>query len=198
MDNTKIYAILKKSLHIQIATEPDGGQWVGNNSVFYNVDGLPPLNAQNILPLIGVDIDTKAKYTVEERDLPHANDIMPGAAEGDGLVELTDLILQGEAIMRGVSQNAPPCVFINASFLKPFISDDEISYITRKANNDAGYIILVKRGLITIAVIAPICHNKKSPWTDKLIDDLSNVISTIKQQQADECDNEQMTIAVVD
>lgn len=79
------------------------------------------------------------------------------------------------------------------------ISDIEaIRKAVDKANNDAGYIILVKRGLITIAVIAPICHNKKSPWTDKLIDDLSNVISTIKQQQADDDDNEQMTIAVVD
>lgn len=199
MDNTKIYAILKKALHIQIAADPDGGQWIGDANALYNVDGLPRLNADNILPMIGVDIDTKAKYTVAETELPYADEIMKSAAEGDGLVELTDLNLRSVSVMRGVGQNAPLSVFINAVYLKPFISDDEISYIIRRVKNDAGYIIIVKRGLITLAIIAPVAFKSLQGTAAEMITDLTNVIKTIKQQISGSDDAEtQMMLAVDD
>jgi len=190
MDITKVYSILKKSLHIRLSHDTNGGQWLGNSSASYNVDGLPELDCECVLPLIGVDIDVKAKYTVMEDTERITDMILKHECEGDGMVELTDLNIRGVAVMRGVGRNAPACVFINANYLKPFMADDEITYIVRKTPNEAGYVLLVKRGLITLGVIAPVHYKDTSAVTDQLIADLTNIISAIKEQQSDEDDGQ--------
>lgn len=111
MDITKVYTILKKSLYIDIAQTSGGGQWIGDQKAYYNVDGLPSLDETCILPLIGVDIDTKAKYNVSVCDMPFEEEISAPNAEGDGMIEPTSLIINGMAVFRGVGKNAPPCVF---------------------------------------------------------------------------------------
>lgn len=190
MDTTKIYAILKKTTHPRIATDNKGGQWIGDGNAYYNVDGLPELNKDNLLPVIGIDIDTKSKYTVIEENLPSEEIILRDGAEGDGCVELTDLNICGRTVMRGVGLNAPKCAFINDAYLKPFSKDDEISFVTREADNSVGYIIIVKRGLFTVAAIAPMYFSQGAyeTYAEQLKIDLAAVIEALQcQRQKTEC-----------
>lgn len=196
MDTTKIYAILKKTTHPVIAVDPKDGQWLGDGNAFYNVDGLPELNEDNLLPLIGIDIDTKSKYTVTTIKLPLSEILLRENAEGDGCVELTDLTICGKAVMRGIGKNAPKAIFINRAYLKPFSSDDEITFITRKMDNNNGYIIIVKRGLFTLAAILPMKFSKDDPSTKQLTSDLTSVLEVINQQEEDTDGNTQMTFEI--
>ncbi len=200
MDTTKIYAILKKTTHPVIAVDSMGGQWLGDGNAFYNVDGLPKLNEDNLLPLIGIDIDTKSKYTVATTTLPLSEIILRENAEGDGCVELTDLNICGRTVMRGVGQNAPKCAFINDAYLKPFSKDDEISFVTREADNTAGYIIIVKRGLFTIAAIAPMIFSQGAyeTYAKQLKNDLAAVIEALQDQEQETGFGKQVTLTEIE
>lgn len=181
MDYTKVYAILKREKFIIFTSGQKWGQWIGDGCSLYNVDGLPPLTADSICPLIGVDRIDSAAYKINS----HINEellrlIYRESIDGDGAMEETDITIRGLKIMGGIGTNAPACLAINGAYLKPFSGDDDIAYLARK-KADGRYIIIVKRGLITLGAIMPshICQIEQQ--STQYITNLGNIITMIKE-----------------
>ena len=64
MNYTKIYAAVAKKKTIYVWQPNESDQWLIVDGAIYSVSGLPDLNCENVLPLIGVDSETSASYNV--------------------------------------------------------------------------------------------------------------------------------------
>jgi hypothetical protein len=134
MNYTKIYAAVAKKKTIYVWQPNESDQWLIVDGAIYSVSGLPDLNCENVLPLIGVDSETSASYNVSYFN-GKAKDILQkyiycNACEGDGLMVPTKLAFSDVVVLRGESSNAPRCLFVKAESIKPF-SGQSVEYIYR-------------------------------------------------------------------
>lgn len=159
MNYTKIYAAVAKKKTIYVWQPNTSDQWLIVARAIYSVSGLPDLNCENVLPLIGVDSDTSAAYNVsyyndKDKDALQKY-IYCNACEGDGFMVPTKLAFNDVVVLRGESSNAPRCLFVKAESIKPF-SGQSVEYIYRPTPDlSPGAMIIIKEGLITVGAVIP-------------------------------------------
>lgn len=150
----KIMALLKKSKRIYLAYK-DGKQWIGDGAAFYAIHNLPELDEDSIYAMLDVPEDKRGGYTVEIIDwLPcFDEDYRSEAAEGIGNTLYTHYgrTLQAFSCGDGV------VYMIDIKLLKP-VEIDFFGYGTASIikSESGDPIIVIRDGLISLAVIKPI------------------------------------------
>ena len=194
MNYTKVYAAVAKKKTIYVWQPNESDQWLIVAGAIYSVSGLPDLNCENVLPLIGVDSDTSASYNVSYFN-EKAKDILQkyiycNACEGDGLMVPTKLAFSDVVVLRGESSNAPRCVFVKAESIKPF-SGQSVEYIYRPTPDyPSGSIIIVKEGLMTVGAVIPYSFKGSFRNTNTLRHDLLAAAREIEEQTKEDADEE--------
>lgn len=199
MNYTKIYAAVAKKKTIYVWQPNESDQWLIVDGAIYSVSGLPDLNCENVLPLIGVDSETSASYNVSYFN-GKAKDILQkyiycNACEGDGLMVPTKLAFSDVVVLRGESSNAPRCLFVKAESIKPF-SGQSVEYIYRPTPDyPSGSIIIVKEGLMTVGAAMPYSFkNRHMASVDILKHDLIAAAHKIEDQTKEDEEYEQTRI----
>ena len=195
MNYTKIYAVMAKQRKISIWRPVENEQWLIASDAMYNVDGLPELDCENVLPLIGVDSESSAKYTVSYFDEASRKRIEKyircNDCEGDGFMVQTKLAFDGVSMLRGEGSNAPACIFIKSEWLRPF-AGQSVDFIYRQAPDlPSGSLIIIKQGLLTVGAVAPFNFKERAVGNGELISDLRAAALKIEEQSKDDDDYEQ-------
>lgn len=180
MDYTKIYKVISKHHKVYILNHGES-QWLSNGFVTYNIDGLPKLDRDNVLPLIGVDSNTAATYNVIMNELPDPDIIMADQLKGDGMLELSKLTVDGFAMLRGNGSNAPDCVFCSAVWLKPFTDDPDITFTFRKINAERS-LIIAKCGMLVMGAVTPYKFNSNNKKAAILLEDMTKACIEMARQ----------------
>ena len=180
MNYTKIYAAVAKKKTIYVWQPNESDQWLIVDGAIYSVSGLPDLNCENVLPLIGVDSETSASYNVsyfngKNKDILRKY-IYCNACEGDGLMVPTKLAFSDVVVLRGESSNAPLCEFVKAESIRPF--------------SGQGAMIIIKEGLITVGAAIPYSFKGSFRNTNTLRHDLLAAAREIEEQTKEDADEE--------
>lgn len=196
MDNTKVYKELRK--HTQIAIDHRHGQWVAAGSAVYNIDDLPEITENNLLPLIGVTTETAAKYTVKYLKIPIVEELATNSCEGDGCLLRSSLLFNGQIMLKGEGSNAPACVFCNAAELKVFGEDKEITYVYREiiTNGKKQGLVIVHYGLLTLGAVLTSSINKGFGWPELAADlriAADCIIKCVNESELSESHTEQIS-----
>ena len=196
MDLTKVYSYIKKTKSIMISDmiTADGTyveQWISNGVAAYSLSGLPQLDHESVLLLIGVDTESKAKYNVYEHNFSHSSELMKAYTDTDRSVIPTGLTIAEYEVLEGGSPSSPDIVFVNAAALKVF--GDDVEYIYRQLT-DKQAVILVKSGLITIGCILPYTFPDNA-HTDKIRERLDKISKKLSEATASNssCEDEQLS-----
>lgn len=156
MKFTDIAKVAKRDKVCYIMTDLDGGQWVNTMAAVYRLEGLPQMNSDDFLNLLGVPENKKNKWEI--------GDMMDEAGltktDRPGEIELT-------ADPAGIS------VFYNSMCMTPFYTPDGVLWMDEDLlepvrKMDSQYLrfflrgekgrrmVAVKDGLILVAVISPV------------------------------------------
>ena len=156
MKFTHISKVAKRDKVCYIMTDLDGGQWVNTMAAVYRLEGLPQMNSDDFLNLLGVPENKKNKWEI--------GDMMDEAGltktDRPGEIELT-------ADPAGIS------VFYNSMCMTPFYTPDGVLWMDEDLMEpvrkiDSHYLrfflrgekgrrmVAVKDGLILVAVISPV------------------------------------------
>ena len=159
MKFTDIAKVAKRDKVCYIMTDLDGGQWVNTMAAVYRLEGLPQMNSDDFLNLLGVPENKKNKWEI--------GDMMDEAGltktDRPGEIELT-------ADPAGIS------VFYNSMCMTPFYTPDGVLWMDEDLlepvrKMDSKYLafflrgekgrrmVAVKDGLILVAVISPVVMN---------------------------------------
>ena len=65
MKFSKIAALAKREKTAILMRDADGMQWLGTGSAFYLLDGMPPLDSDTVLTVMGVPEDKKSTWFSE-------------------------------------------------------------------------------------------------------------------------------------
>ena len=194
MNYTKIYAAVAKKKTIYVWQPNESDQWLIVDGAIYSVSGLPDLNCENVLPLIGVDSETSASYNVsyfngKNKDILRKY-IYCNACEGDGLMVPTKLAFSDVVVLRGESSNAPLCEFVKAESIRPF-SGQCVEFIYRPTPDlSPGAMIIIKEGLITVGAAIPYSIKGSFRNTTTLRHDLLAAAREIEEQTKEDADEE--------
>lgn len=154
MQFSKIARIAKQNKTVVLMCDKDGTQWINTGASAYRLEGMPMLDKDTVLTVIGVADDAKEKwYAAEEGE---ARDILQNDYDGEEEITVEDA---GISIVFGGHLLTPiytmtGLIWIDTELLKP--TDDKSNEYRRFfiRNTPNGHrAIAVKKGLILQALI---------------------------------------------
>lgn len=148
-----IAALCKKRKRIQIATEPDGEQYIGDGAAIYKISGLPQICGDEVMTLF--DLKEKEREKIAVTETKGAPLDMEDCAAGEKRLEAKYFTFSyGERMLLPLS-GADGLLLIDRKYLKPLAED--MAYLSFWRREDVGgqpYIVL-KAGLLAQAAIMP-------------------------------------------
>lgn len=85
MKFTKIAALAKREKTAILMRDADGVQWLSIESAVYKLDGMPPLDKDTVLTVLGIQGESREKWLAAEKD--GAEKLLENDAPGE--VEIT-------------------------------------------------------------------------------------------------------------
>lgn len=165
---SKIAALAKREKEAILMWDADGVQWMGAGKAFYMLEGMPPLDADTVLTVIGVPEDKKDAWlsiTREDKEGLLENDV-PGEEEVTADNAGLSVIYGGKLLMPIYTMMG--MVWIDVELLAP-TDRKEAGYrrfFIREMENGAR-AVAVKEGMILKAVIME-CRVEGSGLADAL------------------------------
>lgn len=168
MKFSKIAAIMKKTKTAILMTDEDGVQWLSSGAAIYRLDGMPTLDEDTVLTVLGVADDAKDKWCT-------------ATFRGEGGL-LADYTADEEEI---TAEDADISVIYNGHLLTPIYTMNGMLWLdttllapTEKKDMDyrkffvrrtgKGRCIAVKEGMVLTAVIMELDMWKDSGLSDRL------------------------------
>lgn len=151
---SKIADLAKREKEAILMRDADGVQWMGTNAALYMLEGMPPLDADTVLTVMGVPEDKKDAWLSVVRE--DTNGMLENDAPGEEEVTADNA---GISVIYGGKLLTPiytmmGMVWIDAELLAP-TDRKEAGYrrfFIREMEN-GGRAIAVKEGMILKAVI---------------------------------------------
>lgn len=151
---SKIAALAKRNKTAVLMRDPDGVQWLDIGGAAYMLDGMPPLDSETVLTVMGVPDDKRDKWLAKERS--GGEELLKNDAPGEEEVTAENagvsVIYGGRLLMPIYTMMG--MVWVDVELLAP-TDRKEAGYRrffirgTKKGNR----MIAVKEGLILTAVI---------------------------------------------
>ena len=168
MKFSKIAALAKREKTAILMRDADGMQWLGTGSAFYLLDGMPPLDTDTVLTVMGVPEDKKSTwFSVEKEDRGKLleNDV-PGEEEVTADNAGISVIYGGKLLMPIYTMMG--MVWIDVELLAPTDRKEEgyRRFFIREMENGIR-AVAVKEGLVLTAVIME-CRIESNDLADAL------------------------------
>jgi len=154
MKFSKIAALAKREKTAILMRDADGVQWLGTGSAAYMLEGMPPLDTDTVLTVMGVPEDKKSTwFSVEKEDKGKLleNDV-PGEEEVTADNAGISVIYGGKLLMPIYTMMG--MVWIDAELLAP--TDRKEAGYRRffiRCMENGTRVVAVKEGLVLTAVI---------------------------------------------
>lgn len=168
MNFSKIAALAKRDRKAILMRDADGMQWLGTGSAFYLLGGMPPLDSDTVLTVMGVPEDKKSTwFSVEKEDKGKLleNDV-PGEEEVTADNAGVSVIYGGKLLMPIYMMMG--MVWIDAELLAP--TDRKEAGYRRffiRCMENGTRVVAVKEGLVLTAVIME-CRIESNDLADAL------------------------------
>ena len=168
MKFSKIAALAKREKTAILMRDADGVQWLGTGSAAYMLEGMPPLNTDTVLTVMGVPEDKKSTwFSVEKEDKGKLleNDV-PGEEEVTADNAGISVIYGGKLLMPIYTMMG--MVWIDAELLAP--TDRKEAGYRRffiRCMENGTRVVAVKEGLVLTAVIME-CRIESNDLADAL------------------------------
>lgn len=168
MKFSKIAALAKREKTAILMRDADGVQWLGTGSAAYMLGGMPPLDTDTVLTVMGVPEDKKSTwFSVEKEDRGKLleNDV-PGEEEVTADNAGISVIYGGKLLMPIYTMMG--MVWIDAELLAPTDRKEEgyRRFFIREMENGIR-AVAVKEGLVLTAVIME-CRIESNDLADAL------------------------------
>ena len=168
MKFSKIAALAKREKTAILMRDADGVQWLGTGSAAYMLEGMPPLDTDTVLTVMGVPEDKKSTwFSVEKEDKGKLleNDV-PGEEEVTADNAGISVIYGGKLLMPIYTMMG--MVWIDAELLAPTDRKEEgyRRFFIREMENGIR-AVAVKEGLVLTAVIME-CRIESNDLADAL------------------------------
>ncbi len=168
MKFSKIAALAKREKTAILMRDADGVQWLGTGSAAYMLGGVPPLDTDTVLTVMGVPEDKKSTwFSVEKEDRGKLleNDV-PGEEEVTADNAGISVIYGGKLLMPIYTMMG--MVWIDAELLAPTDRKEEgyRRFFIREMENGIR-AVAVKEGLVLTAVIME-CRIESNDLADAL------------------------------
>lgn len=154
MKFSKIAALAKRAKTAILMRDADGVQWLSIESAAYKLDGMPLLDGDTVLTVLGVPSESREKWLAVERD--GAEKLLENDAPGELEITADDA---GVSIIYGGKLLAPiytmeGMLWIDAELLAPTDKKEPgyRRFFLREREN-GGRMIAVKEGMILTAII---------------------------------------------
>lgn len=168
MKFSKIAALAKREKTAILMRDADGVQWLGTGSAAYMLEGMPPLDTDTVLTVMGVPEDKKSTwFSVEKEDKGKLleNDV-PGEEEVTADNAGVSVIYGGKLLMPIYTMMG--MVWIDAELLAP--TDRKEAGYRRffiRCMENGTRVVAVKEGLVLTAVIME-CRIESNDLADAL------------------------------
>ena len=168
MKFSKIAALAKREKTAILMRDADGVQWLGTGSAAYMLGGVPPLDTDTVLTVMGVPEDKKSTwFSVEKEDRGKLleNDV-PGEEEVTADNAGISVIYGGKLLMPIYTMMG--MVWIDAELLAP--TDRKEAGYRRffiRCMENGTRVVAVKEGLVLTAVIME-CRIESNDLADAL------------------------------
>ena len=168
MKFSKIAALAKREKTAILMRDADGVQWLGTGSAAYMLGGMPPLDTDTVLTVMGVPEDKKSTwFSVEKEDRGKLleNDV-PGEEEVTADNAGISVIYGGKLLMPIYTMMG--MVWIDAELLAP--TDRKEAGYRRffiRCMENGTRVVAVKEGLVLTAVIME-CRIESNDLADAL------------------------------
>ena len=168
MKFSKIAALAKREKTAILMRDADGVQWLGTGSAAYMLEGMPPLDTDTVLTVMGVPEDKKSTwFSVEKEDRGKLleNDV-PGEEEVTADNAGISVIYGGKLLMPIYTMMG--MVWIDVELLAPTDRKEEgyRRFFIREMENGIR-AVAVKEGLVLTAVIME-CRIESNDLADAL------------------------------
>lgn len=168
MKFSKIAALAKREKTAILMRDADGVQWLGTGSAAYMLEGMPPLDTDTVLTVMGVPEDKKSTwFSVEKEDKGKLleNDV-PGEEEVTADNAGISVIYGGKLLMPIYTMMG--MVWIDMELLAPTDRKEEgyRRFFIREMENGIR-AVAVKEGLVLTAVIME-CRIESNDLADAL------------------------------
>ena len=168
MKFSKIAALAKREKTAILMRDADGVQWLGTGSAAYMLEGMPPLDTDTVLTVMGVPEDKKSTwFSVEKEDRGKLleNDV-PGEEEVTADNAGISVIYGGKLLMPIYTMMG--MVWIDMELLAPTDRKEEgyRRFFIREMENGIR-AVAVKEGLVLTAVIME-CRIESNDLADAL------------------------------
>lgn len=184
-----IAALCKKSKHVILYSRTtDAGyteQYIGDGYALYLLEGLPPMNLQNIQTIFDISDSQVGKWTMKEEKVPEGMNI----ADTDSTEKLVEpermkIVYGGDLLIP--LKTVTGMVFINENYLSPMGDTmDAIELYQRRYKNGNTYIV-AKAGFMLQAAIMPfdMITEEFVSWMKKLTDQCAMALLEKENQRA--------------
>lgn len=168
MKFSKIAALAKREKTAILMRDADGVQWLGTGSAAYMLEGMPPLDTDTVLTVMGVPEDKKSTwFSVEKEDRGKLleNDV-PGEEEVTADNAGISVIYGGKLLMPIYTMMG--MVWIDVELLAP--TDRKEAGYRRffiRCMENGTRVVAVKEGLVLTAVIME-CRIESNDLADAL------------------------------
>ena len=168
MKFSKIAALAKREKTAILMRDADGVQWLGTGSAAYMLEGMPPMDTDTVLTVMGVPEDKKSTwFSVEKEDKGKLleNDV-PGEEEVTADNAGISVIYGGKLLMPIYTMMG--MVWIDAELLAP--TDRKEAGYRRffiRCMENGTRVVAVKEGLVLTAVIME-CRIESNDLADAL------------------------------
>ena len=168
MKFSKIAALAKREKTAILMRDADGVQWLGTGSAAYMLEGMPPLDTDTVLTVMGVPEDKKSTwFSVEKEDKGKLleNDV-PGEEEVTADNAGISVIYGGKLLMPIYTMMG--MVWIDVELLAP--TDRKEAGYRRffiRCMENGTRVVAVKEGLVLTAVIME-CRIESNDLADAL------------------------------
>ena len=149
-----IMSLVKKAKTINLYIK-DNQQWISDGHAAYAIHCLPPLDENSVCIIAGIPEDKRGDYTI------NADDKWIPAFDDSSIVHPTldsgsVLITHGGKTMAVLRTAGGVVFFIDSKYLRPLadVRTDPLSFLLIDDGTDP--MILVRAGLINVALILPI------------------------------------------
>lgn len=158
MKFSKIAALAKRKKTAILMQDADGVQWLSIGSAVYELDGMPPLDKDTVLTVLGVSGESREKWHAAEKD--GAEKLLENDAPGEVEITADDA---GVSIIYGGKLLTPiytmdGMIWIDTELLAPTDRKEPgyRRFFLRETENGER-MIAVKEGMILTALIMEYC-----------------------------------------
>jgi hypothetical protein len=175
-----IAALFSRNKRLNIHTDDNGEQWIGNGIAAYSLRGMPHMTPDTVLRIFDVPADKQHKWITDESEMPTAVSFKDKVRK-ETEIEPLKINIGYRGVKYWLFPDEQRIYSFREDYIKPLL--DEPDYLTyhKRETEGGGFVLACKIGGELKAIIAPAYLHITEEFTEEIaeIASLYAVMSTL-------------------